>query len=321
MLKQRVITAIVLLLVFILALWSESGYLFIALTLLLIGAAGWEWSRLAGWSGQRAWASGALCALGAVVVPAVVLAVALADEVRVMVSHGIETQDALLASPLWKVVDAKENRAIFWYMAVAGVLWVVGGAWLLRRGVASWSVLPRWLRWGVGMVMLIVAWSALVWMWGMSTNYLLSCLAVAWVADSGAYFFGRALGGKFTGGRKLAPGISPGKSWEGAVGGLICVWLAGAIWVAVDRAWQLTDSLYTSLWQAGAAWFFGGLALLTAMSVVGDLTESLVKRAAGVKDSSALLPGHGGVLDRIDALLPLLPLALVVNGLAVAGWR
>jgi len=127
-----------------------------------------------------------------------------------------------------------------------------------------------------------------------------------------AYFSGRALGGKIIA-RKLAPSISPGKTWEGALGGFVGVLLVAMLWMLWDsRHPQLPSSLHTLLWQHGAVLALVAWAFLTAMSVVGDLVESLVKRSAGVKDSSGLLPGHGGVLDRVDALLPTLPLAMML---------
>ena len=138
-------------------------------------------------------------------------------------------------------------------------------------------------------------------------------MVLVWAADIFAYFFGRALGGKLTGGRKLAPAISPGKSWEGVWGGMLGVLLVAAGWVYLDSAYQTgAASLYTRLYESGAVLLVLGAVFLSAMSVVGDLFESLVKRSAGMKDSSNLLPGHGGVLDRIDALLPTLPLAMML---------
>jgi phosphatidate cytidylyltransferase len=292
MLKQRILTAAVLLAVFAAALAVPTAVPFLVLTLLLIATAGWEWSRLVGWSGRRAWASGALCAA---------LGLAVFGSAIVTIAHGLYQLGLWIAMGL----------AALWVVTV--LLWIFGGAWLLWRGVAHWSKLPQWLRWSLGMVVLIVTWLALAQALGQGINFLLSVLVLVWAADTAAYFCGRALGGKLTGGRKLAPTISPGKSWEGAAGGFIGVLLTSAIWIGVDHAypsWSL--SLYSILWQRGPLWFVGGLALLTVMSIVGDLTESLVKRAAGVKDSSALLPGHGGVLDRIDALLPTLPLAILI---------
>jgi phosphatidate cytidylyltransferase len=296
-LKQRVLTALVLFAVFCAALWAPMTAPFMALTWLMIAAAAWEWARLVGVQGWRAWASGVLCAalcLAAWAWLTLLLQPQIAD-----MPPGVLFETAAMALSL-----------------VAGLLWIVGGAWLLWRGVAGWPKLPQWLRWGLGMVMLMAAWFVLVAVREAGVNLLLSVLFLVWAADTFAYFFGRALGGKLTGGRKLAPSISPGKSWEGAVGGFVGVLLTGAIWMWVDRTYQLPHSLYSILWQSGPLWFLGALSLLTAMSVVGDLTESLVKRAAGVKDSSNLLPGHGGVLDRIDALLPTLPLTMLLVTIA-----
>jgi phosphatidate cytidylyltransferase len=141
---------------------------------------------------------------------------------------------------------------------------------------------------------------------------------LVWVADICAYAAGRTFGLKFTKG-KLAPTISPGKSWEGVWGGMAGVLVLAGVWAALDAIWQApVASLYTRLAGRGIALLVIGAAFLAAMSVVGDLVESLVKRSAGVKDSSQLLPGHGGVLDRIDALLPTLPLALMLASLTTA---
>jgi len=135
---------------------------------------------------------------------------------------------------------------------------------------------------------------------------------LVWAADVFAYFVGRSLGGKFSR-VKLAPSISPGKSWEGVWGGMLGVLLVACIWIWVDRTYSVgASSLYTHLYERGAWFLLAGCVFLSAMSVVGDLVESLVKRSAGVKDSSGLLPGHGGVLDRVDALLPVLPLAMML---------
>jgi phosphatidate cytidylyltransferase len=143
-------------------------------------------------------------------------------------------------------------------------------------------------------------------------NFLLSVLVLVWAADIGAYFSGRALGGKFFA-NKLAPSISPGKTWEGVFGGLVAVFAVALIWIYADAHLAPdTAGLYSRLLAMGVPVLLLGAAFLTAMSVVGDLVESLFKRSAGVKDSSNLLPGHGGVLDRVDALLPTLPLAMML---------
>jgi phosphatidate cytidylyltransferase len=143
-------------------------------------------------------------------------------------------------------------------------------------------------------------------------NFLLSVLVLVWGADVFAYFAGRSLGK-----RKLAISISPGKSWEGVWGGMVGVLLIAAVWLWLDRGAlnAQVPSLYSRI--AAHGWWLMVVALLfmCAMSVVGDLVESLVKRSAGAKDSSNLLPGHGGVLDRVDALLPTLPLAMMLMSL------
>ena len=125
----------------------------------------------------------------------------------------------------------------------------------------------------------------------------------------------RGLGGQLLA-RKLAPSISPNKSWEGVFGGMAGVLLLAALWIFFDRQIAPADwsrSLYSHLWQGGGlVWLVPSVMALAGLSVVGDLVESLVKRAAGAKDSSQLLPGHGGVLDRIDAQLPTLPFAMAL---------
>ena len=145
---------------------------------------------------------------------------------------------------------------------------------------------------------------------------MLSVMCLVWMADVAAYFGGRAFGR-----RKLAPSISPGKSWEGVWSGLAGVLLLAAFWIWLDGHINADGlSFYSRLFQQwGAAGLVLALALLAGLSVTGDLVESLVKRAAGAKDSSRLLPGHGGVLDRVDALLPVLPAAMaftVLGGMA-----
>lgn len=125
----------------------------------------------------------------------------------------------------------------------------------------------------------------------------LLALAVAWIADTAAYFAGRRWGR-----RKLAPSISPGKTWEGAAGGLI-----GAAAYAM-----ILSILFAGMQGTRMAAFLGAAALLVAVSIVGDLFESAVKRQAGVKDSGSILPGHGGMLDRIDSATAVLPVAALL---------
>jgi phosphatidate cytidylyltransferase len=141
-----------------------------------------------------------------------------------------------------------------------------------------------------------------------SIDFLMSVLLVVWIADIAAYFSGKAFGK-----HKLAPDISPGKTWEGVVGAVAGVFLLSFVWLTVTDyfSWP-SRSIFDRLSAHGFVVLVSGLLFLVIMSVAGDLIESLVKRSAGAKDSSQLLPGHGGILDRIDALLPTLPLAVML---------
>lgn len=279
MLRQRVITALALLAILLPALFAEHAWPFAALSLVLMAAGGWEWGRLVGLSSLGAWATGGLC--------------------------------ALLCGAMWSLGWVTQPAQGLWLPV--GAAWVLGGAGLLRLGVVGWPRIARPLRWLGGMLVLVVAWLALAQARHIGLNFMLSVMVLVWVADIGAYFAGRTFGGRFSRG-KLAPSISPGKSWEGVWGGMAGVLLLAALWVWADRHWAATTpSLYSMLIGRGIVPLVLGVMFLAAMSVVGDLVESLVKRSAGVKDSSSLLPGHGGVLDRVDALLPTLPLALMLT--------
>jgi phosphatidate cytidylyltransferase len=278
MLKQRVITAIVLLLILLPALFYPSPEPFFAITLVLIAAGAWEWGRLNGLAQSSAWLLGALSV-------------------------------ALCASAWW-VGLLHKSLPVVW--SLAGSFWVLAGAWLLRGGVAAWSRIPRAVRLLGGLAALWLAWLALAQARVIGINFLLSIFLLVWVADIFAYFAGKRFGGRFSQ-SKLAPAISPGKSWEGVWGGMAGVVILALAWHVFDVTARVSvPSLYSLLIHRG--WWFLLIAVLfmAAMSVVGDLVESLIKRSAGVKDSSGLLPGHGGVLDRVDALLPTLPLAMML---------
>lgn len=280
MLRQRIITAVIMLAVLVAALWSASPVPFIALALVMMAAAAWEWARLNGVQGAGALALGA----------AMVLACGLS---------------------WWAGWVNEPFRA--WWLVVA--LWVVVGGLLISVGVDGWSRVPAFLRLALGPAALWVAWLAVVQARLVGVNFLLSVLALVAAADIAAYFAGRAFGGQLVA-RKLAPSISPNKSWEGVFGGMAGVLLLAALWIFFDRQIAPADwsrSLYSHLWQGGGlVWLVPSVIALAGLSVVGDLVESLVKRAAGAKDSSQLLPGHGGVLDRIDAQLPTLPFAMAL---------
>ena len=282
MLKQRVITAFVLLLILLPALLSDSPAPFNAIALVLIAAAVWEWCRLNGY-GQ---------------------VVSLVAGLVSVVAGGVTWWLGML--------EQSQSQSLFVLWTFAGAAWVLAGAWVLRSGVPAWSGHPRAVRLVAGLVALWLAWLAVAQARVIGINFLLSILVLVWVADIFAYFAGKAFGGRFSR-SKLAPGISPGKSWEGVWGAMAGVVTLAFVWRWADAAWGITvPSLYTHLGRQGGWLLLIALVFMVTMSVVGDLFESLVKRSAGVKDSSGLLPGHGGVLDRVDALLPTLPLAMML---------
>jgi phosphatidate cytidylyltransferase len=273
-LRQRIITALVLLALLLPALVVKAAWPFALLTLLALAAAGWEWARLNG-AGAFALPFGALLGLAC-------------------------------GAALWAGWDAGAPRTVWW---AATAVWLLGGASMLRGGVAGWPLLPRLLRLVLGFLALWTAWLAFANAKVDGLNFILSIFCLVWSADICAYAGGRAFGR-----RKLAPAISPGKSWEGVWSGIAGSLVVAALWLAFDATGR-GDSV--SFYGVVADRFSPiGLALvvvfLVAMSIVGDLLESLVKRSAGAKDSSNLLPGHGGILDRVDALLPVFPIALAL---------
>ena len=278
MLGQRVLTAIILLAVLLPALFHPQAAYFNFLVLILIGAAGWEWGKLNGGSKNGALILGFFCLIGCAFV---------------WLTGVLETRKAL--NSFWLGIS---------------VLWVVGSAILLSGGVSAWTAIPKFARLGMGPLVLVSAWLSVAQAKLIGVNFLLSIFLLVWVADIFAYFAGKAWGGKFSK-TKLAPSISPGKSWEGVWGGVIGVLVLSQIWRWIDSTYATgSPSLFSILFEKGWLLCIALVLLLTAMSVAGDLVESLIKRSAGAKDSSGLLPGHGGVLDRVDALLPVFPISM-----------
>ena len=226
---------------------------------------------------------------------------------------------AALAGWEWAGLMRQDGPARVMYAAVLVLFcWqiAVGAAGvvplLLGLSAAFWLVAaPLWLRhkwtlagndafgYAMGALIILPTWAAMEVLYAAHVWVLLAAMALVWVADIAAYFTGRAFGR-----HKLAPAISPGKTWEGVAGAVVGVMAYGFV--------LLTATPLAGRVPLPLPLLAGLLVLLTAISVMGDLFESLLKRQAGIKDSSGLLPGHGGVLDRIDALTSTLPLAALI---------
>jgi phosphatidate cytidylyltransferase len=230
----------------------------------VLAVGGWEWSALAGLKKAARWGFVALLLLSALTLLAAVHAAPGAGAVALTVFYGV--------------------ALFFWVAAVPAVLarqWQTGSSTALAL---------------VGWIVLVPSWLALARL-QVDPTKLLALLGVIWVSDTAAYLSGRAWGR-----HKLAPRISPGKTWEGVAGaaGAVAVYYVALSFAAPAWGW----------WNgAGGAILFAGIAV---MGIVGDLFESWMKRRAAVKDSGTLLPGHGGVLDRIDSLTAALPVAALL---------
>ena len=265
MLKQRVITAIVLLVGLSAALALMDLAAWSWLVAVGLGFAGWEWARLGGAGPMPARIAGVL-----------------AFAVVALSAQWAFGPDGVRPGAVGRLTALHGVAVLFWLFTVP--------AWMSRA--ARPTVLVHGLT---GFIVLLPPALALIQLRAVGVLPLLLLMAVVWIADIAAYFSGRAFGR-----HKLAPSISPGKTWEGAFGGAVAVQVYG---FAIRPL--LADS---GLVLPSIAVWAGVLLLLTAVSIVGDLFESMLKRQAGMKDSSQLLPGHGGVLDRVDSLTATLPL-------------
>lgn len=268
MLKQRIITALVLLPIALGGFFLLDGLAFALFIGAVVTLGAWEWARLAGFESQ-----------GLRVAYAAVVAVLLA---------GLYLLPGL--APLILAL------AVLWW---AAAIWLVLG---YPDSSRYWGGLPGRLL--IGLLILLPAWQGLVLLkqWPQANALIIAVMVLVWAADIGAYFSGKTFGK-----RKLAPRVSPGKSWEGFYGGLATSLLITLV-VGWQQGWATVDLVLA----------LAGAALVVVISVVGDLTESMFKRHSGIKDSSNLLPGHGGVLDRIDSLTAAIPLFATL--LWLAGW-
>lgn len=286
MLAQRVLTAIVLLAVLLGALAAPSAWPLVLLLVVAASCALWEWLRLTTSPGAQNVAVVIAVALGAV------MAVSAAGWI-----HGGEMTH-------WASWVSYASNG--WVTPIVVLVWVVAATIMVVRGRTDAPAPSGGLR-IFAIFAVWAAWAALVQFYLVfGAWFLVSLMALIWFADIGAYFAGKAFGR-----RKLAPRVSPGKSWEGAIAGVV----AAVVWVAVSSQWPGSfGAILVHGWTLAGALVLA--ALLAALSIVGDLFESLLKRRAGRKDSSALLPGHGGVYDRIDALLPVAPTAFLLVSIA-----
>ncbi len=258
----------------------------------------------------------AVFASGSFAAFAVVLAVAFAAAVwecfRLFKSSD---RNAMLIAAFWcaafvyTFLISPNPRGKFWFALGMGL-------WLLRFVPALGTGLPPVDGMGNNLLSMsyalaiVACFAAILALFQHSALFLFSVMALVWIADIFAYFSGKAFGK-----RKLAPTISPGKSWEGAIGGGIAVLVLASVTILVAPAVPYLQDTFAVKVQAKLGWAaaLGILLVVVAASIVGDLFESMLKRRAGFKDSSNLLPGHGGVLDRIDALIPVLPLAALID--------
>lgn len=268
MLKQRIITALILLPIALGGFFLLEGGDFALFIGGVVTLGAWEWARLSG-----------------------------------LVAQALRIAYAAVVAGLLMLLHLMPDLAP-WVLG-ASVLWWGVATWLVLTYPATselWASAACKLL--IGLLILLPAWQGLILLkhWPLGNGLIMSVMVLVWAADIGAYFSGKAFGK-----RKLAPQVSPGKSWEGVYGG-VALSLAITVAVGVNRGWSATELLLGVL----------GAALVVAVSVVGDLTESMFKRRAGIKDSSNLLPGHGGVLDRIDSLTAAIPLFAVL--LWAANW-
>ena len=273
MLATRILTAVVLVPLVLAALFLLPSLGWGAATLAVILIAAGEWADLAGYRGYAWW----MFVVGTLLIGG-----------------------NLLLSPLSGFAAGWPNGIVLAVCGLATLFWLlVAAPWLAFR----WRPNSPLLLAVAGWIVLIGAWVAIVQMQAHSPWLVLAAMAIVWIADTAAYFAGRAFGR-----RKLAPEVSPGKTWEGVYGGLAAVALYALALVPLAAQGGFAGTVSPI---AVVVWIALALAL-AAMSVVGDLCESLLKRQAGVKDSGRLLPGHGGVLDRIDALLAAMPAAALL---------
>ena len=262
MLKARILTALVVLPLFLSALFflQDIFWAIVLLSLTVIGSR--EWSRLAGFSVKNT-------------IVFMLLTTVIGGELLFQLSESLKTN-------IYSI-------ELIWVYGLSTAFWIIAVPPYLKQ---LFTIKQPFILMLIGWIVLLPTCLALYQLRAIGPMLLLGFMATIWISDSAAYFTGRSLGK-----RKLAPQISPNKTWEGVAGALIAVLTYGLIW----DFWFNEQSL--------AAKLIPLLLFMAILGIIGDLYESLMKRQAGVKDSGNILPGHGGILDRIDALTSSLPFA------------
>ncbi len=274
MLKVRILTALVMLPVALLILFvlPEDAFAMCIGFIVLVGA--WEWIRLSGLVGQ---------------IPTV----------------------ALLGVFSCILIGCYALPSIYvpMLLGIGCLFWIVAAAIVAMYPQSREQIGGKQMKLCFGLMVLIPAYLALLFLRRHEAHVLLIALLVAiiWAADVGAYFVGRRFGT-----RKLAPDVSPGKSWAGLVGGMVVALAVGIVGASIGEP---TDHLFSPIAWAVLVFI---VAITVLFSILGDLFESLIKREQGVKDSSSLLPGHGGVMDRIDSLTAATPIFAL--SIYLTGW-
>ncbi len=277
MLKQRIITAVILLAIVLVTLFI-GPWAFDLLAAIILGCCLWEWLRLARWDNRLA-----IVCSGAMAV------VLYCSEIS--------------SPPFLKFLQ--EGNGLLILSATGTMIWFVLTYLIFMRRNVGWSIPPVW-SWLTALIFVPCAWFCLMYLYRtFGAIFMVSVLAMVWIADISAYFGGSQLHGP-----KLSPALSPNKTWAGAVTAfVVTLFFAYFFWMVAPSAPFWTNAVIGSTNEFASAGF---IFLIVLFSIAGDLYESTMKRNAGVKDSSGLLPGHGGFYDRLDAQFAVLPLAVFI---------
>jgi len=286
MLKTRVITAVVLLALFIPILFFSPTIILSLVVSIIISLAAWEWGRFI-WGVKSRFP---------------IYYSLMIQLLFVILIYCIHLSDDALVSKLNNLMSNVLWISIIFWLFVVPIILSRKLQFSIQKNTSLFAI--------VGVIIFMSDWYAFMLLRDSGVWVLLSVLMIVWTADIGAYFTGKKIGI-----HKLAPQLSPGKSIEGAIGGMVAVCILGIIFYAGNLS---SSNFFNMIGQQYSWLILIPLSIfLAGMSVVGDLFESQLKRLSSMKDSSGLLPGHGGVLDRIDALLPVLPIAaLCIQGLS-----